>query len=112
MVFYGSCFEPALIDQANQRPPVPAMQSGYGDHASVMAALNEQLQRGPWLLGGRFTAADVLWGTAINWMLQFGLVPDEPPYRDYADRVMARPAMRRAMEADARLAAEQKGTGG
>lgn len=112
MVFYGSCFEPALLDQANQRPPVPAMQSGYGDHETVMGTLKAQLQQGPWLLGQRFTAADVLWGTAISWMLQFGLVPDEPPYRDYADRVMVRPAMQRATEADARLAAEQQGAGG
>lgn len=109
MVFYGSCFEPALLDHSAERAPVPRMQSGYGDYDSVMSTLRAQLEEpGPWLLGERFTVADVLWGTALSWMLQFGLVPDEPVYRDYADRVMARPAMQRAAEADTKLAAEQK----
>jgi glutathione S-transferase len=107
MVFYGSCFEPAMMDFSQKREPVPPMQCGYGDYDSVMRVLATQLQRNPWLLGERFSAADVLWGGALNYGLMFKLVPDWPVLRDYVQRVQARPAIRRAVAMDQALAAEQ-----
>jgi glutathione S-transferase len=107
MVFYGSCFEPAMMDFSQKRAPVPPMQCGYGDYDSVMQVLAEQLQQGPWLLGDRFSAADVLWGGALDFGLMFKLVPDWPVFRDYARRVQARPAIRRTSALDEALAAEQ-----
>jgi glutathione S-transferase len=61
------------------------------------------------LLGDTFTAADVLWGTALNWTTMFKLVPELPVIRAYIDRVVSRPAMQRAAAADAALAATQAG---
>jgi glutathione S-transferase len=87
---------------------MPQMQCGYGDYDSVMHVIAEQLQRGPWLLGERFTAADVLWGGALNFALMFKLVPDWPVFRAYVERVQARPAIRRARELDEALAKEQE----
>lgn len=107
MVFYGSCFEPALLDRSFERAPAPQMACGYGDYDSVINALVTQLERGPWLLGERFTAADVLWGGALNWALAFKLVPDSEVFRSYAERVAARPAVRRAAALDEELAAKQ-----
>ena len=107
MVFYGSCFEPAMMDFSAQRAPLPPMQCGYGDYDSVMRVLAEQLEQGPWLLGERFSAADVLWGGALNYGLMFKLVPDWPVFRDYAQRVQARPAVRRAFVLDEALTAQQ-----
>lgn len=107
MVFYGSCFEPALLDRSFERAPAPQMSCGYGDYDSVIQTLSAQLERGPWLLGERFTAADVLWGGALNWALMFKLVPDSEVFRNYAGRVAARPAIRRAMALDEELAAKQ-----
>jgi len=107
MVFYGSCFEPAMTDFSRKREPVPPMQCGYGDYDSVMHVVAAQLERGPWLLGERFTAADVLWGGALNFGLMMKLVPNWPVFREYARRVQARPAIRRAFELDEALAAEQ-----
>jgi len=107
MVFYGSCFEPAIMDFSQKRAPVPPMQCGYGDYDSVMQVLAAQLKQGPWLLGDRFSAADVLWGGALNFARMFKLVPDWPVFRDYVERVRARPAIRRALALDEALAAEQ-----
>lgn len=107
MVFYGSCFEPAIMDFSQKRAPVPPMQCGYGDYDSVMQVLAAQLKQGPWLLGARFSAADVLWGGALNFARMFKLVPDWPVFRDYVERVQARPAIRRAFALDEALAAEQ-----
>ncbi len=62
LVFYGSSFEPAIVDRALKRDAAPQAMSPYGDYDSVMRALAEQLETGPYLLGNRMTAADVLWG--------------------------------------------------
>jgi glutathione S-transferase len=107
MVFYGSCFEPAIMDLSQKREPMPAMACAYGDYDSVMQVIAAQLKQGPWLLGERFTAADVLWGGALNYGMMFKLVPEWPVFRDYIERVQSRPAIRRASELDEALAAEQ-----
>jgi glutathione S-transferase len=107
MVYYGSCFEPALIDKSMQREPALPSTSPYGDFDTMLNTLVDQLGKGPWLLGERFTAADVLWGTALNWTTMFKLVPELPVIRSYIDRVMKRPAMQRAAAMDAELAEAQ-----
>jgi len=109
MVFYGSCFEPALIDKAQQREPASPSTSPYGDYATMLKTLTDQLGRGPYLLGQSFSAADVLWGSALNWTTRFKLVPELPVIRPYIDRVLSRPAMQRAAALDAELAATQAG---
>jgi glutathione S-transferase len=108
MVFYGSCFEPAIMDLSQKREPLPQRQCGYGTYDDVMAVLAGQLQQGPWLLGERFTAADVLWGMALNYGFMFKLVPELPVFRAYVDRVLARPAIQRAFRLDDELAKEQE----
>lgn len=62
MVFYGSSFEPAIVDRALEREPGPRGMSPYGDFDSVLNTLVEALTPGPYLLGERHSAADVLWG--------------------------------------------------
>ena len=107
MVYYGSCFEPALADKAMQREPLPPSTCGYGDYDTMLKTLTDQLERGPYLLGDTFSAADVLWATALNWTVMFKLVPELAVIRAYIDRVASRPAMQRAAAADAALAATQ-----
>ena len=105
MVYYGSCFEPALVDRAMKRDPAPSSTSPYGDYETMLATLTGQLAPGPWMLGERFSAADVLWGTALRWTTMFKLVPESPLFADYIARVAARPAAVRARAKDAELAA-------
>lgn len=107
LVFYGSCFEPAVVDRAMKREPAPPSTSPYGTWEQVLGTLTTQLAQGPYLFGERFTAADVLWGTALNWTTAFKLVPESPEIRRYIDRVLARPAIQRAMAKDADYAAQQ-----
>jgi len=109
MVFYGSCFEPAIIDRSMQREAAAPSTSPYGDFDTMLKTLTDQLERGPYLLGETFSAADVLWGTALNWTTMFKLVPELPVIRAYIDRVTSRPALQRAAASDAALAASQAG---
>lgn len=107
MVFYGSCFEPAVIDRAMEREAPPRMMSAYGDYDAVLAEVLAMLTPGPWILGERFSAADVLWGSALGWTTSFKLVPEEPPILAYLARFRARAAYQKIAADDARLAAEQ-----
>ena len=107
MVFYAACFEPAVVDRAMKREPGTQAMSPYGDYDTVINAVSAQLASGPWLLGDRFTAADILWGTALNWTTSFGLVPERPELRAYIDRVSARPAVAQVWAEDAEFVSSQ-----
>ncbi|SFG70375.1 glutathione S-transferase family protein [Methylobacterium gossipiicola] len=106
MVYYGSSFEPAVIDRALQREAGPRAMSAYGDFDTVMTTLTEALAKGSYLLGERFSAADILWGTALGWTTSFKLVPETPTIRDYIARTNGRPAATRIAAEDAALSAE------
>lgn len=106
LVFYAACFEPAIVDKALKRESGPHMQSPYGDFDEVIKAITAPITRGPYLLGERFTAADVMWGNALRWVAGFGMVEATPAIKQYIDKVMARPAQQRAQKADEALAKE------
>ena len=110
MVFYAACFEPAMVDKAMKRDPVAPMMSPYGDYDTVVSTLTAQLEAGPYMLGQDFSALDVLWGTALQWMTTFELLPATPVVSAYVERVTTRPAFIRVKEKDAALAAQQKKT--
>ncbi len=105
LAFYGSCFEPAIVDRSQKHAPAPAAMSPYGDFDTTWTTITDQLERGDYLLGDRFQALDVLWGTALAWITMFRLVPEHPSVRAYIDRVCARPAGQRARAKDAEIAA-------
>ena len=107
MAFYGSCFEPALVDRALKREPAPRGMSPYGDYDTTVKAVTDQLASGTWMLGERITAADVLWGTALTWTTGFKLVPLTPVIQAYIDRWNARPSVARVKARDAALAEAQ-----
>lgn len=108
IVFYGSCFEPAVVDRAMKREPGSRAMSPYGDYDTTLNTITAQLRRGPYLLGERFSAADVLWGSALAWTVMFGLVPELPEVRAYIDRVTSRPAFVKVTARDAEFAAEHE----
>jgi glutathione S-transferase len=103
--YYGSSFEPALIDRSLKREPAPPSTSPYGDYETMLKTLTDQLATGPYLLGERFTAADVLWGTALRWTTMFKLVPETPTITAYVALVTSRPAVARAAAIDAGILA-------
>jgi len=107
MVFYAACFEPALVDRAQKNTPAPRSTSPYGDYDTMFKTLTDQLEKGPYILGEKFTVADVLWGTALTWTTMFKLVPELPVIKAYIDRVNARPSVARARAKDAELIAAQ-----
>jgi glutathione S-transferase len=107
MAFHGACFEPAIVDLAMKREPAPPSMSPYGDYDTMLATLASQLRAGPWLLGERFSSADILWGYALGWTTAFKLVPELPEVVAYIARLNARPAVQKVAALDAELVAAQ-----
>jgi glutathione S-transferase len=108
MAYYGSSFEPAVVDRALKREPGPLAMVPYGDYDTMLKTVTDQLAKGPYLLGERMTAADVLWGTALRWTTMFKLVPELPVIMDYVQRMTGRPAVAKVGELDAKLSAEHE----
>src|SRR5690606_35491033 len=111
LAFYAACFEPAVVDHAFKRDPLDPATSPYRDYETVIDALVAQLARGNYMLGGHPTAADLLWGTALKWTTEFGIVPKRPEIVAYMQRIAALPAVVRAAELDAALAEQMAGEG-
>ncbi len=105
LVFYAACFEPAIVDRARKLEQGPAAMLPYGDYDTMLKTLTDQLAKGPWLLGERFTAADVIWGSGLGWTTMFKLVPELPEFQAYLTRFLARPAVALARAKDTGLAA-------
>ncbi len=105
LVYYAACFEPAVVDRAMKREPEPIAMEPYGDYDTMLSTLVGQLKKGPYLLGERFSAADILWGSGLTWTTMFKLVPELPEIKAYIERHSARPALARVRTKDAELAA-------
>jgi glutathione S-transferase len=89
MAFYGSCFEPAVIDRSQKREPAPQAMSPYGDFDTMFKTLTDQLAKGQFLLNDKFTAVDVLWGSALTWITMFQLVPALSVIQAYIDTLVS-----------------------
>lgn len=105
IAYYGSSFEPAVIDHFMKREPAPMSQSPYADYDTMLGALEAQLEKGPYLFGDEITAADILWGIAFSWTMTFGIVPKRDVFVRFAERITSRPAFQRVTAADQEMAA-------
>jgi len=105
LAYYGCSFEPAVVDHALKRSPAPPAMCPWGDYDTMVKTFVDQLARGPYFLGERFSAVDVLWGAALTWMLSFKLLPERPVIQAYVDRFNQRPAVVRVKQLEAELAA-------
>jgi glutathione S-transferase len=108
LAYYGSCFEPAVIDHALKREPAPLAMSPYGDFDTMLKTLVDQLRTGPYILGERFVAADLLWMTSLTWMTGFKIVPELPEIMTYIARLKDRPSVAKISARDAKFAAEHQ----
>ena len=78
---------------------------GYGTFDDTMNTLENAVSRGEYLVGDRFSAADVYVGSHIAFGLQFGTIEKRPAFERYVSRLFARPAALRAKQIDDDIAA-------
>jgi glutathione S-transferase len=81
-------------------PPEREPMIGYGTYAAVIDTLDGALSGADYLVGNRFTAADVYVGSHIGFGMQFGTLEKRPSFERYWQRVSGRPAAVRARQID------------
>ena len=110
LFYVPSCVEPAVLDKAMNRPPPPRSTAGWADYDTVIEVLRAATAKAaPYLLGERFTAADVVVGSSLRWLMQFKLIPELPEFVAYTDTLKKRPALQRQLAKDAAYARETSG---
>ena len=100
MFFQGNCLEPAMIDHALKREPGKRGMMPYADYETTVGTLEKAIEKGPWFLGARYSAADVYVGSALAWGLQFKLLPERDIFKRYVARLAERPARDRVIAID------------
>jgi glutathione S-transferase len=96
LLFSPSCIEPALI-QIFTKLEVPSSTAAWGSATQVFDLLDAELAKGPWILGERFSAADIMIGSGLNFAVRlFKMVPPRPSFEAYIARCVERPAFQRA----------------
>jgi glutathione S-transferase len=101
LLYTNSVIEPAMAEKFAGLESRP-LQYGWGGWEQMVGTWRTALQSGPWILGARFSAADVLLGMSAHFLRSFKLLSDDPVIFGYADRCAARPAFQRAAAADSR----------
>ncbi|QDW66545.1 glutathione S-transferase family protein [Luteimonas granuli] len=85
-------------------PPEKAGFVGYGSYDQTMATLEQAAaSASPWLLGERFSAADVYVGSQVDFGLAFKSIPERPAFTAWAERLRGREAYLRAKAKDEAL---------
>ncbi|HSD61831.1 MAG TPA: glutathione S-transferase family protein [Burkholderiales bacterium] len=76
---------------------IPAMvDTAIWEFSVAAKALDAQFGSGPFALGERFSAVDILLGHTLAWAEIWSIPLDHERLRDYARRLRARPALSRA----------------
>lgn len=70
---------------------------GYGSYDDVVNALEIALAPGPFILGERFSAADVYVGSQVGWGLMTKSLEPRASFQQYVARCAERPAYQRFM---------------
>lgn len=80
--------------------------AGWGSHDAMLDAMHSAIEGRDFILGDEFSMADVIFGGTLRFMLQFDMVAKTPAFTAYVERLQARPALQRATERNAAIAAE------
>jgi glutathione S-transferase len=109
MFFGQGCIEPALIDRMLARPPVDRPTAlGYGNYEDVLNTVEKALTPGPYILGNRFSAADVYVASQVGFGLMTRSLEPRPVFQTYLGLISQRPAYQRFNAQSERLTAQMK----
>jgi glutathione S-transferase len=97
--YYTGVLEPAFMSKF-MNVEVPRGTAGWVAVEEAMPAIIKLLASGPYILGERFSAADVLYGTTFAMFAQSPMMPKSTAIEDYVRRIVARPAFERAQSLD------------
>ncbi|WP_020181388.1 glutathione S-transferase family protein [Methylopila sp. M107] len=96
IAYASAAIEPAFADVMFPRAePAPPVAIGWPTFDAALARVAAGFEPGPWLLGERFTAADLMVGSLLGWLNSWGKLPDPERFAGLFERIAARPAHQR-----------------
>jgi glutathione S-transferase len=110
-LFFGAGpMEAALTNKALGfvTPEGRERMAGWGTYGAVMDAIEAAVTSSRYLVGDRFSAADVYVGSQIGFGLMFNSIEKRPAFERYWQGLTARPAAVRARAIDDALIAQSK----
>jgi glutathione S-transferase len=99
LAYYTGVLEPAFMSKF-MNVEVPVGTAGWVAVEKTMPFIIQTLSRGPYILGEKFSAADVLYGTTFAMFGASPMLPKSPVIDAYVKRCLERPAYARAQEKD------------
>ncbi|MEZ5714326.1 MAG: glutathione binding-like protein [Paracoccaceae bacterium] len=102
LAWYGDVVEPVLVHTVAGLSH-PALRSTFRGMEEMVARYAAALDGADWLVGGHYTAADLLLASPFSWMP--ALTPEAPAIKAWIARCQARPSVAFAQEYDAKLLA-------
>jgi glutathione S-transferase len=100
LAYYGSVLEPAFMSKF-MNVTVPRGTAGWVEVDEAMKFVVETLSKGPYLLGEKFSGADVLYATTFGMFGASPMLPKSSVIDAYVKRCLERPAHARAQAKDA-----------
>jgi glutathione S-transferase len=101
LAYRSGVFEPAILSRRFDIKHVYGAM-GWAPAEEVEGLLNARLSGHPYLLGDSFSAADLMIGGTLNFLMTVKMVQETPVLKDYASRVTDRPAYKKVMQRDKR----------
>jgi glutathione S-transferase len=98
MVFSTAVVDPVASLHV-QDIDLPGHGLSFGTFDDMVGVLTATLAGRKWLLGDRFSAADVVLGGAVSYLMFRRVLPEHPALLDYNARLTAREAYHRAADA-------------
>jgi len=99
LAYYAGVMEPSWTS-AFLKTEVPRGTAGWVKTDEVMELVNSTLAKSPYILGEKFSAADILIGTTFKLFMGSPLLAKTDLLESYVKRVVERPAYARAAAKD------------
>ncbi|HKQ68332.1 MAG TPA: glutathione S-transferase family protein [Polyangiaceae bacterium] len=104
-LFAPSVVEPGLLAKTSHWEFKPS-QAGWGDYEAMLRTMESAVTGRDFLLGDRFSMADVIFGGTLRYMLRVKTLEARPAFMAYDERLAARPALQRAEAKNLAIAKE------
>lgn len=99
LAYYTGVLEPAFMSKF-MNMEVPVGTAGWVKVEEAMPFIVKVLSAGPYILGEKFSAADVLYATTFGMFASSPMLPKSAVIADYVKRCLDRPAYARAQAKD------------
>ncbi len=104
LVYCDSVLDPCIAARAHGIQ-YTSNDYSFGMFDDMVEYLDRTLSSRPYAAGERFTAADAQLASGIGYTMDvLHILPERPAFREYMNRIAARPAYRRAQEKDQAMA--------